>query len=392
MPSLIVRPNGWPRNVATVCAHVLLCAFARYAQSGVACGLSRRCEWSHGTALAFASRMTPLLIVEDEDAVASVMERWLGGRGYSVTWASTAEEGLALMDTVHPWVAICDVGLPGHDGLWLADRLRRDYADTAVVLATGRNYLPPAATMRTGIVSYLMKPFSVDQLRTAVADAVQWHQDACLDDAAEQQLSEEARAQGAALQGRVAQAHLDTDADQAVIALFPDREERALAERVEATCLALAAALRMPDDERDALSRAARLHRLCRLAIPDRILQKPEILSHGEMDVVKRAPGHAVQALMSVPGFGPAAQLLRSIRERFDGVGHPDRLVGDQIPLGSRILAVAEAIEAMAHDRPHRPALTAAEVGMELQRCAGGQFDPAVVVAALKQVLRRQAS
>jgi putative two-component system response regulator len=333
--------------------------------------------------------MTPLLIVEDEEIVAATMSRWLGGLGYTVTCTTTAESALAAMRETQPWVAVCDVGLPGHDGLWLADRVRRDYPETAVVLATGRNFLPPSATLRTGVISYLTKPFGREQLRTAVSAAVRWHQDVAADEGARTRLESAATERSIALTGRLRALHVEIDGDKALNALFPDRDERALIERVAEMALALAAPFKLPDADRDALRWAARLHRLYRLEIPDSILQSAEILSHAETDIVRRAPLELSKALAEYPSLASAAQLLHSLRERYDGLGVPDGLVGDHVPLGSRIIAVAEAIEAMAHARAHRPALTPAEVPMELQRCSGTRYDPDVVKAAIKLLAAR---
>lgn len=120
--------------------------------------------------------MTPVLIVEDEDIVATTMGRWLDACGYDLAYATTAQEAVEAAARAPAGVAVIDVGLPGaHDGLWLVEQLRRDHPGTAVVLATGRDYLPASATMRTGVVSYLLKPYNRDQLRNAVAEGVRWH-------------------------------------------------------------------------------------------------------------------------------------------------------------------------------------------------------------------------
>lgn len=120
--------------------------------------------------------MTPVLIVEDEDVVAKTMGRWLDACGYDLAYAATAEKAVAAVANSPAGVAVIDVGLPGeHDGLWLVEQLRRDHPGTAVVLATGRDYLPASTTMRPGVVSYLLKPYGRDQLRNAVAEAVRWH-------------------------------------------------------------------------------------------------------------------------------------------------------------------------------------------------------------------------
>lgn len=333
--------------------------------------------------------MTPLLIVEDEDLVADAMSSWLSALGYPVTHVHTAEEALVVMEDARPGVAICDVGLPGHDGMWLADRLRRDFPDTAVILATGRDCLPPAATLHDGVVSYLLKPFGRDQLRDAVVGAVRQHEDVICSRDVALQLERAARARRRALRVRMQGLRIETEAAavRALEVLFPDPAEREQGARVAATADAMAARFTMADGDRAALHWAARFHRLGRLTVPESVLQKPEALSDLEMDLVQRAPSEAFEVLLDHPFLADAGYLLRSMRERADGLGRPDGLAGAAIPLGSRILAVAEAIEAMMHDRPHRPARSLADAVLELLR-SGTQFDAEVVHAGVEVIAR----
>jgi len=333
---------------------------------------------------------TPLLIVEDDDLVATAMERWLSALGYPVAQVHTAEEALAVMETWHPGVAICDVGLPGHDGLWLADRLRHDFPDTAVILATGRDGLLPAATLHDGIVSYLLKPFGRDQLRDAVVGAVRWHQNVISSRDAALQLERGARDRRRALRELMQGMRIETEADavRALEVLFPEPEERQHGVHVAVMADTIADRFRMPECDRPALHWAARFHRLGRLTIPESILRKPEALSRLEMDIVQRAPSEAFELLLDHAFLADAGYLLRSMRERADGLGRPDGLVGTAIPLGSRILAVAEAIEAIMHDQPYRPARSPADAVVELLR-SGTQFDADVVHAGVEVIVQR---
>jgi response regulator RpfG family c-di-GMP phosphodiesterase len=319
------------------------------------------------------------------------MDRWLTPLGYPVTQARTAEAALVAAGVTHPGVAICDVGLPGgHDGLWLIDRMRRDHPNTALILATGQESLPAAATLREGVVSYLLKPFGRDQLRAAVLAAVRWHEDVTSDQSVELALERAARQcrrdLRARLQGRPIAT--ETDALHALELLFPDRAERERGVRVSITADTLADQCSMSAGERAALHWAARFHQVCRLTIPGVLLEKPEALSHAEAAIVQRAPSEAFEVLLDHPFLADAGYVLRSIREREDGLGHPDGLVGAAIPVGSRILAVAEAIEAITHDQPHRPARSPADAVLELLRCAGTQFDAHVVHLAVEIMAR----
>jgi HD-GYP domain-containing protein (c-di-GMP phosphodiesterase class II) len=122
-----------------------------------------------------------------------------------------------------------------------------------------------------------------------------------------------------------------------------------------------------------------------KLAIPEEILQKPGPLTEPERAVLERHPQIGFRMLDSL-GVDPVADWVLHHHERWDGLGYPDRLSGDEIPLGARILFVADAYDAMTTDRLYRPGLTHDQALDELERCAGSQFDPHVV-GALKHEL-----
>jgi two-component system, cell cycle response regulator len=130
-----------------------------------------------------------------------------------------------------------------------------------------------------------------------------------------------------------------------------------------------------------ALEHAAALHDVGKLAIPDEILGKRGPLDDKQHAFVRTHPLIAQRVLGAAPALAPAAELVRSSQERWDGGGFPDGLRGEQIPLPSRIIAVCSAYEAIVRGRPYRPARSRDVALAELERCAGTQFDPAVVQA-----------
>lgn len=118
-----------------------------------------------------------VLIVDDETNVRLLLRRILELEGYVVIEAASAEEGLERVESSRPSVAFCDVHLKGADGLWLADQIRGVSPSTAMVLATGDSEVPPAASLRPGIVSYLLKPFQRKQVVAAALEGIRWSQD-----------------------------------------------------------------------------------------------------------------------------------------------------------------------------------------------------------------------
>jgi HD-GYP domain-containing protein (c-di-GMP phosphodiesterase class II) len=144
--------------------------------------------------------------------------------------------------------------------------------------------------------------------------------------------------------------------------------------------------LGMPGDELEVLERAARLHDVGKLGVPDTILQKPGPLDEAEWAVMRRHPEWGAEMVGSVPGLEELGALVGYHHERWDGRGYPNGLQGEAIPLASRVISVCDAFEAMISDRPYRASLGVAKALEELLASAGSQFDPAVVAAVRVEV------
>jgi two-component system, cell cycle response regulator len=155
--------------------------------------------------------------------------------------------------------------------------------------------------------------------------------------------------------------------------------------------LATGRELGMGPEELDEVARAAELHDLGKIAVPDTILDKPGPLTEAEWGFMRRHTIVAERILLAAPALRPVARLVRSSHERWDGTGYPDALAGEQIPLGARVVAVCDAFDAMVSERPHRPAMTEDEALAELRACANSQFDAAVVEAFAGIVARAPA-
>src|SRR3954468_5239440 len=145
-------------------------------------------------------------------------------------------------------------------------------------------------------------------------------------------------------------------------------------------------ALGLDGEELETVVRAAELHDVGRVAVPDAILTKPGPLSKAEWGFMREHTIVGDRILSAAPALEGVAKLVRASHERFDGSGYPDQLKGQEIPLGSRIIAFCDAFHAMTSNRPYRPAVAVSEAVDELQRCAGAQFDPGVVNAFARVV------
>ena len=151
-------------------------------------------------------------------------------------------------------------------------------------------------------------------------------------------------------------------------------EVAALAQRV-------ARRLELPVEKVDEIVRAAALHDIGKVAVPDAILSKPGPLTEDEWAFIRQHTIIGERILASAPPLRPVAAIVRASHERFDGTGYPDGLSGNRIPLAARVVAVCDAFNAMIEDRAYRSGSSAEQALAELERCAGTQFDPAVVQA-----------
>ncbi len=159
----------------------------------------------------------------------------------------------------------------------------------------------------------------------------------------------------------------------------PDAHMRRHAGRVAAYCERVGESMGLGEHERFVLALSARFHDIGMLSTPAYVLRKPSALAEEEMEEVRVHPVRGFEAFAGAPALGEIARAIRHHHERVDGSGYPDGLSGEAIPLPSRIILVADAYEAMIHDRPYRRALARAEALDRLRTGAGSQFDPAIV-------------
>ena len=139
--------------------------------------------------------------------------------------------------------------------------------------------------------------------------------------------------------------------------------------------------LALSEDEVAEVRHAAELHDVGKVAIPDEILNKPSALTLDELEFIRNHTLIGERIIAAAPALNDVARLVRSSHERWDGTGYPDSLAGEEIPLGSRIVFVADSFDAMTSDRPYNRPRSPEEAMFELRACAGTQFDPVVVEA-----------
>jgi len=331
-----------------------------------------------------------VLVVDDENGVRDLMSRWLQAGGYSVASASGADEALGVIQNFAPAVALCDIRMPGRDGLWLAQRIRQQYPETAVIIASGVHDPQDAAlAVQDGVVDCLTKPFGRERLRDAVVRAMEWHRTAkesrCWRDRLETEIDLRQARLADAISG------LDIDSDQALDAMMSiltlgHKDAFAHARRVAALAESMGQVFGFADDDLAVIRRAAMLHDLGKLAMPDALLRKPAPLGSDEQAVMRRYTRIGADLIADVPFLEEAAAIVAVMQERPDGNGYPAALAGDDVPVIAQIVSAADAYDTMTRPRVFREALTTSDALLELDRCSGTQFD-AQVVRVLKRLV-----
>jgi two-component system, cell cycle response regulator len=185
--------------------------------------------------------------------------------------------------------------------------------------------------------------------------------------------------------GKVVEHHQTRDA---LLQALKEREPGVRDRAVDVSALAVGVAGRLELDPAGiaAVARAAELHDIGKMAVPDAILGKNGALDADEWRVVRQHTIVGERILRAAPSLSNAAPLVRWSHERWDGTGYPDGLPGEEVPVGARIIAACDAYTAMISTRPHAGPRTSEEALVELRRCAGSQFDPAVVEALAEEV------
>jgi putative nucleotidyltransferase with HDIG domain len=332
------------------------------------------------------SEPTRILIVDDDASVRGVIEVLLREEGYACTVVGSAETALDAAQQDFP-IAICDVRMPGKDGMWLLDRLRDAHPDTAVVMLTGFGDTEAAVEcLRNGAADYLLKPPKATELIRSIERALGRRRLELARTKYRRSLENRVREKTAEL-SRTLRA-LEASYSQtlwSLVAALDAREHETgnHSQRVVRYSLAVARTLGVPAHDLPDLGRGALLHDIGKIGVPDAILLKPGKLDEDEWRVMRRHPQIGFDILRSIGFLERSAALVLAHQERFDGRGYPHGLAGEEIPIAARIFAIADCYDAMTSDRPYRKALGPEKAREEIARCAGTQFDPGCAEAFL---------
>ena len=337
-----------------------------------------------------------ILVVDDEEAVRRIVAAQLNRSGYRTELASSAAEAQRWLKEDPAFdLVLSDIMMPEIDGLSLLDRLGTDHPALPVVMLTAVHDIHVATNaFRRGAIDYLLKPFERGQLLSVVTRAIEHGRLRRQNSTYRQNLEEMVSARTGRL--RAIMQDLERSYDITLEAMgdaldLRDAETEGHSKRVTAYTIALAREIGLSADELRIIARGAFLHDIGKIATPDCILLKPGRLDDQETAIMREHCARGHEIVCKIPFLREASEIVLSHQESYDGRGYPRGLQGDEIPLGARIFAIADTLDAITSDRPYRKASSFEEARDEIARCSGRQFDPEIVKVFLRMPVERWA-
>lgn len=331
-----------------------------------------------------AHRMNSVLIVDDDRRLRKLISAWVRSVGHLPREAASVD-ALALMDDAPADIVVCDVGSGAEQSVHLATCIRDRSQHTAIIMVSAlRNVEIAIANLRNDVVDYLLKPFDRGRLLEALSLARDWHAASAGDEDLHRALQDRLRTRRAIVAAALAEAQ--TTHEEALDGLISmlqlhERDGRGHATRVARLTMALADEIGLDDGEMIELEHSALLHDIGKLETPASILEKAAPLTDAEWKVMRKHPKIGHDLLKKLPALACTAETVLAHHEAFDGNGYPRGLSGAAIPIGARILAIADAYDSMTHPHTQRPPMPPALAIQEIERCSGTQFDPSLAVA-----------
>jgi putative nucleotidyltransferase with HDIG domain len=330
-----------------------------------------------------------ILVCDDEEAIREVVSTLLEAQGYRCTTVSDGFQAIQQINKDSHDLVLSDIVMPQMDGMRLLRQVRTHDIDVPVIMVTAMHDISIALeAIRAGAYDYILKPFEKDQLYHSVSRALE-HRRLVLENRSYQHNLEQLVAERTQ-QLSMTLRDLEQSYDYTLEALggaldAKDAETEGHCQRVTAITILIAKIMKVDRNELRQIARGAFLHDIGKMGIPDQVLRKPGPLTDDERQLMKRHCEIGYTVLRKIPFLKDPAEIVLSHQECYDGSGYPRGLKGEEIPLGARIFAVADTLDAMTSDRPYRKALPLSAARAEIIKFSGIQFDPQVVEAFLSQ-------
>jgi len=330
-----------------------------------------------------------ILVVDDEETIREIVCSMLGGAHFHTRQAANGVEALSILESGDEFdLILSDLMMAEMDGIALLERAKERYPDVPIVMVTTVHDISVALqAIRNGAYDYLPKPFEREQLLATVRRALENRRLKRENDAYRSNL--EVLVAERTQQWKTALSKLEESYDITLEALgdaldAKDAETEGHSKRVTAFTIAIARKMGLSREEIRVIARGAFLHDIGKMAIPDEILNKPGKLTEEETAIMREHCYRGYKIVARIPFLAEAAEIVYSHQERYDGLGYPRGLKGNEIPLGARIFAIADTLDAMRSNRPYRAAQPIEKAREEIKLWAGRQFDPEIVKVFLE--------
>jgi len=319
------------------------------------------------------------LVVDDEGSLREALRKVLERQGFQCKTAASGAEALAMLERELVPLVISDIRMPEMDGMALLQQIRERWPDVGVVLVTGVTEAGVAVScLQMGALDYITKPFQIDEVGARAEQALDRRRLILENRRYQEHLSDLVQQQAQRIE------ELFLEGVQTLVEALEakDAYTRGHSSRVSEYSGTIARALGMSRTDVQLLELGAELHDVGKIGVRESVLLKPGALDKQEYAHLMEHTVIGARILSPLLGNTPEVlQVVRSHHERLDGRGLPDGLRGEAIPLHARVVSVADAFDAMTSARPYRPAMTADVAVVELDACAGQQFDPDVIRA-----------
>jgi putative two-component system response regulator len=321
-----------------------------------------------------------ILVVDDEAMVRKLLCQKLSREGYQCGEAGSADQALDKLREIPTELVILDIKMPGKSGIELLPEIKAGYPDTAVIMATALTDVNIVTQcMKQGAYDYICKPFDLSEVVLSVEGVLN-----------KRKLELEIRKYQKNLEQRVGEqtkevrkVFLGAIEALAFALEAKDKYTAGHSRRVTEIAVAIGKELGLSPTNLEDLRWGGLLHDVGKIAVDQLIQNKPGELTSEEYEHIMTHP-HVGAGIVKPVVNDKVVKMIEHHHDYYNGSGMNQVVRGEGIPLGARILAVADAFDAMTSDRPYRSAMSIADALDEIKRCAGTQFDPAVVDAFLK--------